>query len=64
MAAGQTAVFLSQTAKHVHVLIRSGRLADTMSNYLIRRIEESKAVTSTGRPKWWAWRAPTGWITC
>jgi thioredoxin reductase (NADPH) len=44
-AAGQAAVFLSQTAKHVHVLIRSGRLADTMSNYLIRRIEESKAVT-------------------
>src|ERR1700680_5144358 len=44
-AAGQAAVFLSQTAKHVHVLIRSGRLADTMSNYLIRRIEESQAVT-------------------
>jgi thioredoxin reductase (NADPH) len=44
-AAGQAAVFLSQTAKRVHMLIRSGRLADTMSNYLIRRIEESKAVT-------------------
>jgi thioredoxin reductase (NADPH) len=44
-AAGQAAVFLSQTAKHVHVMIRSGRLADTMSRYLIRRIEESKAIT-------------------
>ncbi|MHB8524622.1 MAG: FAD-dependent oxidoreductase [Candidatus Acidiferrales bacterium] len=44
-AAGQAAVFLSQTAKHVHVMIRSGRLADTMSSYLIRRIEESKAIT-------------------
>jgi thioredoxin reductase (NADPH) len=44
-AAGQAAVFLSQTAKHVHILIRSGRLADTMSRYLIRRIEESKAIT-------------------
>ncbi len=44
-AAGQAAVFLSQTAKHVHMLIRSGRLADTMSRYLIRRIEESKAIT-------------------
>ena len=44
-AAGQAAVFLSQTAKHVHMLIRSGRLGDTMSRYLIRRIEESKAIT-------------------
>src|SRR6202165_858411 len=44
-AAGQAAVFLSQTAKHVHVVIRSGRLADTMSRYLIRRIEESKTIT-------------------
>ena len=44
-AAGQAAVFLAQTAKHVHMLIRSGRLADTMSRYLIRRIEESKAIT-------------------
>jgi len=44
-AAGQAAVFLSQTVKHVHMLIRSGRLADTMSRYLIRRIEESKTIT-------------------
>jgi thioredoxin reductase (NADPH) len=44
-AAGQAAVFLSQTAKRVHMLIRSGRLADAMSRYLIRRIEESKAIT-------------------
>jgi len=44
-AAGQAAVFLSQTAKHVHVVIRSGRLTDTMSRYLIRRIEESKTIT-------------------
>jgi len=44
-AAGQAAVFLSQTAKHVHVVIRSGRLEDTMSRYLIRRIEESKTIT-------------------
>src|SRR5579864_6438587 len=35
-SAGQAAVFLSQTSKHVHVLIRSGALADTMSRYLIR----------------------------
>ena len=44
-AAGQAAVFLSQTAKHVHMMIRSDRLADTMSSYLIRRIEQSKTIT-------------------
>ena len=44
-AAGQAAMFLSQTAKHVHILIRSAQLADTMSRYLIRRIEENEAIT-------------------
>jgi thioredoxin reductase (NADPH) len=44
-SAGQAAVFLSQHAKHVHMLVRSGRLADTMSRYLIRRIEESPLIT-------------------
>lgn len=44
-SAGQAAVFLSETAKHVHVLIRSGQLADTMSRYLIRRIEDSPKIT-------------------
>jgi thioredoxin reductase (NADPH) len=40
-SAGQAAVFLAQHAKQVHVLIRAHGLADTMSRYLIRRIEES-----------------------
>ncbi len=44
-SAGQAAVFLAQTAKHVHMLIRSGGLTETMSRYLIRRIEESPAIT-------------------
>jgi thioredoxin reductase (NADPH) len=44
-SAGQAAVFLAQTARHVHVLIRSGGLADTMSRYLIRRIEGNPAIT-------------------
>jgi thioredoxin reductase (NADPH) len=44
-SAGQAAVFLAQTAKHVHVLIRSGGLTETMSRYLIRRIEESPTIT-------------------
>ena len=44
-SAGQAAVFLSNTAKHVHVLVRSSGLTDTMSRYLIRRIEESPKIT-------------------
>ena len=44
-SAGQAAVFLSQTAKHVHILVRGAGLADTMSRYLIRRIEETPNIT-------------------
>src|SRR5207249_10945236 len=43
-SAGQAAVFLAQTAKRVHMVIRSGGLADTMSRYLIRRIEDHPAI--------------------
>ena len=43
-SAGQAAVFLAQTARRVHVLVRSDGLADTMSRYLIRRIEQSQAI--------------------
>ena len=43
-SAGQAAVFLAQTAKRVHVLIRGDGLADTMSRYLIRRIEDNPAI--------------------
>jgi thioredoxin reductase (NADPH) len=44
-SAGQAAVFLAQTTKHVHILIRSACLAKTMSRYLIRRIEETPNIT-------------------
>jgi thioredoxin reductase (NADPH) len=44
-SAGQAAVFLSSHARHVHVLIRGPGLSDTMSRYLIRRIEESPNIT-------------------
>lgn len=44
-SAGQAAVFLAGIARHVHMLVRSGGLAETMSRYLIRRIEESPAIT-------------------
>ena len=43
-SAGQAAVFLAQTAKRVHILVRSGGLAESMSRYLIRRIEETPAI--------------------
>jgi thioredoxin reductase (NADPH) len=43
-SAGQAAVFLSQTAKRVHLLVRADGLAETMSRYLIRRIEQSPAI--------------------
>jgi thioredoxin reductase (NADPH) len=43
-SAGQAAVFLSQTASKVHMLVRSGGLSDTMSRYLIQRIEENPAI--------------------
>jgi thioredoxin reductase (NADPH) len=43
-SAGQAAVYLSQTASKVHMLVRSGRLSDTMSRYLIQRIEENPAI--------------------
>jgi thioredoxin reductase (NADPH) len=43
-SAGQAAVFLAQTARRVHVLVRSDGLAESMSRYLIRRIEESPAI--------------------
>ena len=44
-SAGQAAVFLAQTSRRVHMLVRSGGLADTMSRYLIRRIEDNPTIT-------------------
>jgi thioredoxin reductase (NADPH) len=43
-SAGQAAVFLAQHASRVHMLIRGDGLAETMSRYLIRRIEETPAI--------------------
>jgi thioredoxin reductase (NADPH) len=40
-SAGQAAIFLSQTSRKVHMLVRSNALSDTMSRYLIQRIEEN-----------------------
>src|SRR6476469_4687343 len=43
-SAGQAAVFLASTARRVHMLVRGEGLADTMSRYLIRRIEEMPSI--------------------
>ena len=43
-SAGQAAVFLASTARRVHMLVRGPGLAETMSRYLIRRIEENPAI--------------------
>jgi thioredoxin reductase (NADPH) len=43
-SAGQAAVFLSQTARRVHMVVRAAGLSDTMSRYLIRRIEQSSNI--------------------
>jgi hypothetical protein len=44
-SAGQAAVYLSGVARQVHMLVRSAGLAESMSRYLIRRIEESPQIT-------------------
>lgn len=44
-SAGQAAVFLSRTCRHVHVLVRGPSLAATMSDYLVQRIANSPSIT-------------------
>jgi thioredoxin reductase (NADPH) len=44
-SAGQAAVFLAGTCRMVHLLVRSKGLADSMSQYLIRRIAELPNIT-------------------
>ncbi|MEO1305359.1 MAG: FAD-dependent oxidoreductase [Pseudomonadota bacterium] len=40
-SAGQGAVFLSQTANKVHVMYRRADIRETMSEYLVKRLEET-----------------------
>ncbi|HEY2852393.1 MAG TPA: FAD-dependent oxidoreductase, partial [Gemmatimonadaceae bacterium] len=44
-SAGQAAVFLASTARHVHMLVRGPGLGETMSRYLSRRIEDNPAIS-------------------
>jgi thioredoxin reductase (NADPH) len=43
-SAGQAAVFLASGATRVHMFVRGTGLADTMSRYLIHRIEENPSI--------------------
>ena len=43
-SAGQAAVFLARIAARVHLLVRSSGLAETMSRYLIRRLEDDSRI--------------------
>ncbi len=44
-SAGQAAVFLSRTVRHVHIVVRGEGLAETMSDYLVQRIVSSPKFT-------------------
>ncbi|WP_224815899.1 cyclic nucleotide-binding domain-containing thioredoxin-disulfide reductase [Hasllibacter sp. MH4015] len=44
-SAGQAAMFLSRTAKHVHLLVRGRSLAASMSHYLTDRLEAHPRIT-------------------
>ena len=73
-SAGQAAVFLAQMARRVHMLVRSDGLADSMSRYLIRRIDESPVIQlhtangnrapsrATGTSSASRWRDSTGTV--
>jgi len=43
-SAGQAAVFLAESTKRVHMLVRSAGLVDSMSRYLISRIEDNPKI--------------------
>ena len=50
-SAGQAVVFLARTVRHVHMLVRGASLAETMSRYLIRCIEELPNVSVRTRTR-------------
>jgi len=73
-SAGQAAIFLARTGRPVHVLVRSSSLSESMSRYLLRRIEESStiqvrtrteivALEGNGRLERVQWRDGTGAVS-
>lgn len=74
-SAGQAAVSLAQRGRRVHVLVRSSSLSQSMSRYLLRRIEETPtiqirtrteivALEGNGHLEGVQWRDCTGAETC
>jgi thioredoxin reductase (NADPH) len=59
-SAGQAAVFLAKTARRVHVLVRADGLAQSMSRYLVRRIEQHEAIDLKVRTEIVALEGSTG----
>jgi thioredoxin reductase (NADPH) len=73
-SAGQAAVFLSSACRHVHIFVRAAGLAESMSHYLIQRIEQSPMITlhtrtqiirleGSDRLQRLTWRGPEGEVT-
>jgi len=44
-SAGQAGIFLAQTGRRVHILVRANSLSETVSRYLLRRIEETPTIS-------------------
>lgn len=44
-SAGQAAMYMARTARHVHVLVRRDSLSDTMSDYLLQRLQSHPQIT-------------------
>jgi thioredoxin reductase (NADPH) len=44
-SAGQAAMFMARTARHVHILVRRDSLSDTMSDYLLQRLQSHPRIT-------------------
>ena len=44
-SAGQAAMFLSRSTRHVHVLVRGASLAASMSSYLVERLTKAANIT-------------------
>jgi len=73
-SAGQAAVFLARAGRRVHVLVRSDSLSESMSRYLVSRIEETPtiqvrtrteivALEGNGHLERVLWRDSTGAVT-
>ena len=44
-SAGQAAMFMARTTRHVHLLVRGNGLAETMSDYLLQRLQSHPRIT-------------------